>query len=104
MHTTPCERKRHSSRRGRLAGRAPPVGAFGHPFPAAPACRLGVAQHAVVAVARGRRRRGPVRRADTRPPTRHDGPMDLPVMPPVAPMLAKSVKEIPDVGACSAGS
>src|SRR6478735_3175781 len=24
--------------------------------------------------------------------------MDLPVMPPVAPMLAKSVKEIPDVG------
>lgn len=28
----------------------------------------------------------------------HDGLMDLPVMPPVAPMLAKSVKEIPDVG------
>jgi ATP-dependent DNA ligase len=27
-----------------------------------------------------------------------DGGMDLPVMPPVAPMLAKSVKEIPDVG------
>jgi ATP-dependent DNA ligase len=26
----------------------------------------------------------------------HDGAMDLPVMPPVAPMLAKSVKEIPD--------
>lgn len=26
------------------------------------------------------------------------GRMDLPVMPPVAPMLAKSVKEIPDVG------
>ena len=28
----------------------------------------------------------------------HDGRMDLPVMPPVSPMLAKSVKEIPDVG------
>jgi len=27
---------------------------------------------------------------------RHDGAMDLPVMPPVAPMLAKSVKDIPD--------
>jgi ATP-dependent DNA ligase len=27
-----------------------------------------------------------------------DGQMDLPVMPPVAPMLAKSVREIPDVG------
>ena len=26
----------------------------------------------------------------------HDGAMDLPVMPPVAPMLAKSVKEIPE--------
>ncbi len=26
----------------------------------------------------------------------HDGAMDLPVMPPVAPMLAKSVKDIPD--------
>jgi len=26
----------------------------------------------------------------------HDGAMDLPVMPPVAPMLARSVKEIPD--------
>jgi ATP-dependent DNA ligase len=26
----------------------------------------------------------------------HDGPMELPVQPPVAPMLAKSVKEIPD--------
>src|SRR5688572_7115105 len=28
----------------------------------------------------------------------HDGRMDLPVMPPLAPMLAKSVKEIPDLG------
>ncbi|MDQ0893029.1 ATP-dependent DNA ligase [Agromyces ramosus] len=27
-----------------------------------------------------------------------DGQMDLPVMPPIAPMLAKSVPEIPDVG------
>jgi ATP-dependent DNA ligase len=27
-----------------------------------------------------------------------DAVMDLPVMPPVAPMLAKSVPEIPDVG------
>ena len=31
-------------------------------------------------------------------PEQQDGRMDLPVMPPLAPMLSKSVKEIPDVG------
>src|SRR5580692_8241630 len=33
--------------------------------------------------------------SNTRSCVSHDGAMDLPVMPPVAPMLAKSVKEIP---------
>lgn len=37
-------------------------------------------------------------RGATASPLPHHDPMDLPVMPPVAPMLAKSVKEIPDVG------
>ncbi len=31
-------------------------------------------------------------------PRHHDGLMDLPVMPPIAPMLSKAVKAIPDVG------
>ena len=31
-------------------------------------------------------------------PAEQDGRMDLPVMPPVSPMLSKSVKAIPDVG------
>ena len=41
----------------------------------------------------------PIGRAATRgrhpPPARHDARVDLPVMPPVAPMLAKAVPEIP---------